>query len=136
MDVQVHVVGLADLNRSLRKIDKDAPKQLRIALNSAAELLADRVRPQIPTDSGAARRSLKVASTRTAARIAVGGKRAAYYPWLDFGGQGRKRGRPGKREFIREGRYIYPTLARIRPDIEKQLQEALDDVVTAAGLDL
>lgn len=135
METKIEVGGLADLNRGLRAIDKDAPKQLRLALNSAANLLVDRTRPTIPQDTGAARRSLVARSTRTSARVAIGGKRAAYVPWLDYGGEGRRRGRPPARTFIKTGRYLYPTLGKIRPLIEQELQDAISAVVRKAGLE-
>lgn len=134
MQTRVSVGGLAALNRGLRAIDKDAPKALRLALNEAAALLVDRAKPTVPSVTGAARRSMVARSTRTSARVAVGGKRAPYFPWLDFGGEGRVKGRPVARPFLREGRYVYPTLGRIRPQIEEQLQESLSAVVRGAGL--
>lgn len=134
MDIKVGVGGLSKLSRGLKAVDAAAPKELRLALNSAAQLLIDKARPQVPSVSGAARRSMVASSTRTSARISVGGKKAPYFPWLDFGGQGRVKGRPVKREFIREGRYIYPTLRKIRPDIEKQLHDAISAVIRDAGL--
>ncbi len=134
MEAKIEVEGLAELNRGLKAIDKDAPKELRLALNSAAQLLVDHVRPKIPSVTGAARRSLVARSTRTSARVGIGGKKAPYYPWLDFGGQGRRAGRPPARPFLREGRYVYPTLREIRPRIEAQLQESISAVIRGAGL--
>lgn len=134
-DLKVEVEGLAQLNRALRAVDKEAPKELRLSLNAAAELLVTRARPKVPQESGAARRSMVAQSTRTSARVAVGGKKAPYYPWVSFGGEGRIKGRPPKREFIREGRDVYPTLREIRPQIEAQLQESLTAVVRKAGLE-
>jgi hypothetical protein len=131
---RIAVTGLSALNRGLRALDSEAPKQLRVALNSAAQLLVDEARPEVPADTGAARRSMVARSTRTAARVAVGGKKAPYYPWLDFGGAGKVPGRPAPRPYYPDGRYVYPTLARIRPRIERQLGEALSAVVAGAGL--
>lgn len=133
-DLKIEVGGLAQLSRALKAVDNDAPKQLRIGLNEAADLLVDRTRPKIPSVTGAARRSLVARSTRTSARVAVGGKKAPYYPWLDFGGRGRIAGRPAHRPFIKEGRYVYPTLRNIRPDIEKLLQQSITTVIRNAGL--
>lgn len=132
--LKVEVGGLAQLNKGLRALDSAAPKELRLALNSAAQLLVDAARPKIPVVTGAARRSMVARSTRTSARVAVGGKKAPYFPWLDFGGQGRIIGRPAERQFFGEGRYVYPTLRQIRPRIERQLQESLSAVVRNAGL--
>ncbi len=134
MDQRIQVGGLAQLNRGLRAVGPEAAKSLRLALNEAGQLLVDEVRPQIPVRTGAARASLAARSTRTSARVAVGGRKAPYYPWLDFGGQGRRPGRPPARPFIREGRYFYPTLARVRPQIEQQLQDSISAAIAAAGL--
>jgi hypothetical protein len=133
-DLKIEVGGLAALSRGLKAVDSGAPKELRIALNSAAELLVEHVKPKIPQVTGASRRSLVARSTRTSARVAVGGKKAPWFPWLDFGGQGRVKGRPAAREFLREGRYVYPTLRQIRPKIEQQLQDAITTVIRNAGL--
>ncbi|MEV6306484.1 HK97 gp10 family phage protein [Actinoplanes sp. NPDC051861] len=135
METRIAVGGLAQLNRGLRAIDNDAPKQLRLALNDAATLLVERARPKVPSVSGAARRSMVARSTRTSARVAVGGKKAPYFPWLEFGGQGRIAGRPAAREFLRDGRYVYPTLRQIRPQIEQQLQDSITAVIRGAGLE-
>lgn len=135
MDVKVGIDGLAEFNRGLRKLDKEAPKGLRLALNEAADLLIKRTRPEIPRRTGRAANSLVAKSTRTSARVAVGGRRAPYYPWLDFGG----RTGPHKsveRPFYSEGRYLYPTLRRVRPEIEAKLGEALVAVARDAGLDV
>lgn len=133
-EMRISVAGLTALNRGLRAIDKESPKALRGALNEAAELLVNRVRPEIPAVSGAARSSIKAASTRTSARVSVGGRKAPYFPWLDFGGQGRRKGRPAPRPFLTEGRYVYPTLTRIRPEIEQALQDSISAVISGAGL--
>lgn len=134
MDAKIQVEGLAALNRGLRAIDSEAPKQLRLAFNEAANTLVDKARPTVPSKTGAARASMKARSTRTSARVAVGGRKAAYFPWLDFGGEGRVKGRPAPRPFLKEGRYIYPTLRRIRPDIEQMLSDGLSAVVANVGL--
>lgn len=132
-DLKIEVGGLAQLSRGLKAIDAGAPKELRIALNSAAQMLVDEAKPTVPTLTGAARRSLVAKSTRTSARVAAGGKKAPWFPWLDFGGKG-KSGRPAPRDFYKEGRYVYPALRRIRPRIEAQLQESISAVIAGAGL--
>jgi hypothetical protein len=132
--MRIAVGGLAQLSRALKTVDSEAPKRLRLGLNEAAQLLVDNVRPKIPVDTGAAARSVVARSTRTAARVAIGGKRAPYTPWLDFGGEGKRPGRPSPREFIKEGRYFYPTLREIRPQVEDLLQEQISAVIRSAGL--
>lgn len=133
---KVGVKGLNEFSRALKKLDSDLPKGLRIAMNGAADHLIGATRPQIPRRTGSAAASLKAKSTRTAVRIGVGGRIAPYYPWLDFGGEGRAKGRPPKRTFIKEGRYLYPTLRRDRDAFQKIMQDALVGVAEGAGLDV
>lgn len=135
MDAKISVEGLAEFNRGLRKISADAPKGLRLALNEAATLLVDRTRPLIPRRTGAAAASLKARSTRTSARVGMGGRRAPYMPWLDFGGRTGKN-KSVQRPFYAEGRYLYPTLRKVRPEIENALRGALVQVARDAGLDV
>jgi len=134
-NAKISVEGLAEFNRGLRKLDADAPKALRIALNGAADLLVNKTVPQIPRRTGAAAKSLKAKSTRTSARVSVGGRRAPYYPWLDFGGS-TGRNRSVERPFYSEGRYLYPTLRRVRPEVARALEQGLVDVARGAGLDV
>lgn len=132
----IAVEGLAEFQRGLRQLDKDAPKELRLALNVVSDLLVQRTRPVIPRISGRAANSLKAKSTRTSARVSIGGRAAPYMPWLDFGGKGKRPGRPAPRPFIPEGRYLFPTLTRVRPEIEAALLAAISDVARGAGLDV
>jgi hypothetical protein len=134
-DVKIGVTGLAEFNRGLRKLDSEAPKGLRVALNGVADLLIDSTRPKIPRRTGRAAASLKAKSTRTSARVSVGGRNARYYPWLDFGGKTGIR-RSVDRAFFKEGRYLYPTLREIGPDIGRALEVALTEVARNAGLDV
>jgi hypothetical protein len=132
----VQITGIRELNAALKRVDAELPKGVRVALNEGVEKLAGYIRPQIPTDTGAARQSVKPGSTRTAARLRVGGAKARYYPWLDFGGQGRRKGRPAHRPFISEGRYVYPTLRKRKPELIDDLNNAIAGVIRGAGLEV
>lgn len=132
----IRINGLRELQAALKAAEDATPKMLRLALNEAAQVVIDYARPQVPTESGAARRSMKVRSTQREARISAGGRTAPYYPWLDFGGQGRIKGRPAHRLFIREGRYIYPTLRKRHEQIIATMADALAGVVRDAGLEV
>ncbi len=134
-DAKIQITGLSQMSRALKKVNADAPKGLRLALNGIADFFIGKVTPLIPRRTGAAAKSLKARSTRTSARIAAGGNKARYYPWLDFGGRVGKN-RSVERPFYSEGRYIDPTLRRERPEIEKRLGAALVAVVEGAGLDV
>lgn len=135
MRAAIEVEGLADLQRSLRAVGKEAAKGLRLALNEAADLLINKVGPKIPSRTGAARRSLKARSSQKAVRIAVGGRRAPYYPWLDFGGSV-GRGDATKRPYIADGRYLYPGLRENRAEIQAVIDRRIREVAEAAGLEV
>lgn len=132
---KVGVQGLTELRRSLKKLDANLPKAMRVALNEASDYLISRARPQIPQRTGAARASLKARSTGTAVRVGVGGRKAPYFPWLDFGGR-TGRNRSVARPFIKEGRYLYPTLRKDRQQFTDIMQGALTAVAENAGLEV
>lgn len=141
----IRVTGLRDLQRDLKSVDKELGKELRKGFNEVAEIIVEETRRKVPHRSGAARRSVKVASTQTAAAIAWGGKKAPYYPWLEFGGTvgkgrigagvakkkagGEFGGQAGsvKRAWRPDGRYLYPTIKSNRGE----MLEALDAVIVA-----
>lgn len=131
----IRVDGLAQFSRALRQIDKDAPKELRLVANTAADVVAGRARTRVKRQSGRAQRSVKASSTRTLARVKGGGPRTPYYPWLDFGGRvGRKRSI--KRKFIKSGRYIYPAYAAKRAFIQAQLTIGMVRLAERQGWDV
>lgn len=131
----IKIDGLAQFSRNLKKLDADLPKALRIAFNEAADLVVNDAVPSIPKKSGKAARSVKARSTRNAVRIAGGGNRAPYYPWLDFGGRVGKN-RSVKRPFYSDGRYIYESYFKLKAsgDFEEALTKALLGVAAEAGV--
>lgn len=135
MVATIRINGLRELQGALRNAENATPKMLRLALNEAAEVLVDYARPQVPRRTGRAQASMKVRSTQREARVAAGGTKAPWYPWLDFGGAVGP-GRGVKRPFYKEGRYIYPTLRKRHAEIIEVMGEALAGVVRDAGLEV
>lgn len=129
------VAGLKDVRRGLRGIDKDLPKGMRLALNQVAQVVVDGARPLIPSVSGAARGSVRAASSQTAARVAAGGAKAPYYPWLDFGGSV-GRNRSVKRPFYKEGRYIFVTVAKSQDAIQRAMLDAVAELGRSNGIEV
>lgn len=132
---RIKVDGLAQFVRDLKKLDSDLPKAVRNALNAAAQLVVDTARPEIPSRSGKAKGSVRVASTRTKVRVRAGGNRAPYYPWLDFGGRVGRR-KSVVRPFRKEGRYIYDAYYRksTSGDVQRVLTDSLLSIVESAGI--
>lgn len=137
MGEAIRIDGLAQFQRNLKKLDSDLPKALRVALNEAAELVATGAKRHVPSRTGKAVASIRVASTQTAVRVREGGSRAPYMPWLDFGGRVGRR-KQTKRPFIGDGRYIYPTYFEERDSgrIQQVLTDALLGVARQAGVEV
>jgi hypothetical protein len=132
----IKITGLADFNRSLRRMSAELPKALRLAHNEGAQIVVDWVQPRVERRSGKAAKSVKAKSTRTESRVTGGNARTApYYPWLDFGGD------VGPddsvhRKYYSDGRYLYPSLAANREGIENALERALLQVCREAGVEV
>jgi hypothetical protein len=133
----IRIDGLREFVRDVRKLDRDLPKAIRVALNVGSDLIVSDARPRVPHRSGRAARSLKASSTRTSARVSGGGNRAPHYPWLDFGGKV-GRNRSVERPFLREGRFIYRSYFDRRDSgkLAEVLSDALVDVARQAGIEV
>ncbi|HEY9415380.1 MAG TPA: HK97 gp10 family phage protein [Pseudonocardia sp.] len=133
---KIRVTGLREFQAQLRAMDAGLPRQMRLALNEAANVIIDYAQPRIPHKTGRAAASLKARSSQREARIGVGGRRAPYYPWLDFGGEGRRKGRPSKRPFLKSGRYVYKGLEVKRDEVTDIMSTALGRLARDAGLEV
>lgn len=131
----IRIEGLSQFRAGLKRMDKDLPKGIRIALNGVVDIVVDDARPRIPRRTGRAAASLKSQSTQTKARIKAGGSRAPYFPWLDFGGRTGP-GRSVVRPFFKKGRYVWLSFADKRTEITHALEDAMADVARGAGLEV
>jgi hypothetical protein len=131
---RIEVAGIREFQRSLRLMDAGLPKQIRTVMNGAGEVVIRYAKPKVPRKTGAAQASLKLRSNQREARLAAGGKKAPYYPWLDFGG---KVGPNDSvtRPFITEGRYIYPTVRDRSAEIQQVMSDGLTALAADAGLE-
>lgn len=130
----IEIQGLRDFMRSLRDMDAALPKALRLAGNAAAAIVVDDAAGRVPRRSGRAAASIKAKSTRVAVRITSGGKRAPYFPWLDYGG---KVG-PAKsvsRPWRPDGRYVYPAFTDNRKRVDEAYRGALQEIARESGLE-
>lgn len=132
---KIEVTGLREFQRALKQMDIGLPKRIRLVLNEAGQIIVDYDKAHMPRVSGRAVGSVKLRSTQRLAQLAIGGSKAAYAPWLDFGGEGRVKGRPGKRPFIKEGRYTYVGLRVHRQEITDIMTAGLTALAAEAGLE-
>lgn len=135
----LEIEGLTALNRALRDLDPELQKALRRSLREVATKARDRVRAVMPSRSGKARGSVRVGATSTSAYLQSGKAQVPYVPWLDFGGylrpSGKRRGTQ-YRDIIRRGRYLYPTLDRMQPEITREVVDSVRTAARRVGLDL
>lgn len=129
----IRVTGLREFQRSLKKLDADLPKALRIAFNGAADVVVNDARPRVAKRSGKAASTVKARSTQTASRVVGGGNKAPYYPWLDFGGRV-GRAHSVTRPFLKHGRYIYDAYFDNQSRYGELLEQGLLDVAASAGV--
>jgi hypothetical protein len=132
----IEIVGLREFQRALKDVEAGFPRQLRLIFNEATGLIVDYSKAHIEVRSGRAKASIKARSSQRTAAVAIGGSRAPYTPWLDFGGEGRRRGRPAARPFIREGRYVYRGLRLHHDDITTVMAKGIAELANAAGLEV
>ena len=136
MGDRIQVTGLREFQKQLKAMDAGLPKQLRLALNQASAEVIDYAEAHFARKTGRAAGSLKARSSQREARVALGGNRAPYAPWLDFGGEGRIKGRPPARPVIKSGRYVYKGLEVRRDRITEIMANALTQLAKDAGLEV
>lgn len=128
----VRVEGLAELRRALGQLDPALQKKLRTGLLKIAHKVAERARQGVPVRSGRAKASIKASVSGNRAYLQGGKNTVPYFGWLDFGGTlkpvGARRGTQ-HRPVIQGGRYLYPTIDAMRPQIT---DEAVDVFVATA----
>lgn len=123
--------GIKEFQASLRAMNSDLPKQIRVVLNDATKLVLDYAVPRFPRLTGRAAGSLKARSSQREARIALGGARAPYAPGIDFGGAA-----PRFPDYRAGGRYVYKGLELNRDEITERMSEGLQDLARGAGLEM
>lgn len=133
---KVKVEGLDEYRRSLDAMRAGLPKMVQVSLGLVVGEVVDYARPRIPRRTGRAAGSLKAKVSGKGASVSMGGGGAPYAPWLDFGGQGKRKGRPAARPFLRQGRYVYKALSVRQADIDEIMSKAMDDLARNAGFEV
>lgn len=133
---RVKVRGADDVQRALDAAGAGLPQMQRGVLAAVLGEVVDYARPHMPSKTGRARASVKSRVTDRGGTVTLGGTKAPWAPWLDFGGQGKRRGRPAHRPFLPQGRYVYKALAVRQADINDVMRDGLAALVEQAGLDV
>ena len=133
---KVKIEGLAEFQRAVSAMRSGLPKTVQVSLGEVLGEVVDYARPRIPRRSGRGAASVKAKANARTASLTMGGPSAPYMPWVDFGGAGRRPGRPAARPYMREGRYVYKALAVRRRDIDEIMSGALTELARTAGLEV
>jgi hypothetical protein len=154
----VRVDGLKDVQLGFGKV---ARKIERIQFKRAAEHVVGVARGKMGNSiTGTAASALRPVASNVGASIAFpkggpgsGGEPAGYYPWLDFGGAkaagrgvtsrpvwrfGKSRWAYGdtRRDFIKEGRYLYPAISDSKVYLEGVAGDAVEDAARSEGYEV
>lgn len=127
--MRVRIDGLRDFQRALRHADRDLPKQLRKAWNEIAEDVAEEARRRVPVDTGRLRDSIRPHSQQRYGQVAMGRSSVPYAGWIEFGGR-----RPHERDFVRQGRYLFPVADELAGEIQRRSVKMVDKLAQRAGL--
>lgn len=131
----IRVDGLKELNIALRKVDRDAPRELASELSGISTHVMNRARPKVPRISGDAAASIKVRKKAKGSMLAIGGARAPYMPWLNFGGSV-GRSKSIHRPMVKPDYFIYRTLSEEKSTIDRMLNSALERMGRRAGFEV
>ena len=133
----IRIDGLKELQAQLKLLPKSVKTEFNREMKAVADEVVQAVREQMPEKSGAAKASVKTSFASGYLAVTAGGPDVPYYPWLDFGGELKPAGRrknSQKRPFFKEGRWIYPTIARHRASLYAKAVEAVEKAKRAAKL--
>lgn len=128
----VAIQGLSELKSALRELEGKVPKELAAGMKAIALEIVPKVQAKMPFRLGNARKAVKASGTQRGASIKIGGDKALYGPWLDFGGAVGRR-KSIKRPFIQTGRYLYPTIAEEHGATIKAVDKLVEELATRAG---
>lgn len=129
MNTEVDFSDFADWQKAMARFSSSADERIAKMLEQAAADVAGDAQRLVPRGpSGRARASLRALG----AAVVMGGARAPYGPWLEFGG------RVGidnsvRRAVVPGGRYIWPSWMKNRTDILTAMERGLDALADESG---
>lgn len=128
----VAVDGLKQLTRDIKRLadvdTKVVGKALREAGRRSAEPVAAAARSALPRVSGRLAGSVRTRQAQSGYGVAFGNKAKPYAGWVEFGGS-RNRPHASRRDYVRNGRYVFPAAYAEASHSVGLYAEALDDVI-------
>lgn len=128
----VQIVGLAALRRDLNRMGKEKNSPLYAILTAGARQAADpiaaRVRASLPRRSGRLAGDVRISTTKTGASMRMGRKSIPYAGPVDFGGY------PGERDYLPNGRYMFPAAHALASTARNTYSAAMDRVMNSSSV--
>lgn len=140
----INVVGLKELQRELKHLDAEWPKELRAANKEAAEMVARRTRSSFARGPGVSPKvvpSIRALAQQRSAAVKIGGQRFPFALGAEFGGGKYRKGRPtpagGYTTQFRphrgkKGYHLYPTLRASTDEVVDIYGDLVDDITRRA----
>jgi hypothetical protein len=136
MSAEIRIHGVRELTKAFKQIDREYGKQVQRGMKAIGQQLLARIQERVPGGAGG---GLKVRSSQRGFGITFPAGEATgtydFYPWLDFGGsvgKGHQVGVPWsgsvRRDLVKGGRYVYPTIADEREAIGEAVVDTLMDL--------
>lgn len=136
----VKVEGLTTLRKDIDKMctDQKGPlfSTLKAAGYAAVQPIVPAARDRIPTSSrprsqyhrpdGLAN-SIRASAYRSGAAVRMGGKGEPEAGWMEFGGS-RRKPHASSRDFVKNGRYLFPAARGLSASASSQYTKALNEV--------
>jgi hypothetical protein len=142
-DPVVAIVGIKALSRDINKLVDDERGPLFKAMIAAGKTAADPVaaatRSALPRstrqtdDDGRLSGSVRSSGTRTGATVRMGSKAVPWAGWVEFGGA-RHRPWESSREYVKDGRYLFPAARGLAERSEQLYSGALERIFASSGV--
>lgn len=131
--VEINMAEARRLARQFHGLGADVQKDVNREIGLITGRMVSRIRGKVPSRSGRARASVKAKG----GKITAGGPGAAHFPWLEFGGSTKVpgAGRRVRRDFVKTGRYIFPTISEGKAKDLEAVEGAIARVAKKHGLD-
>jgi hypothetical protein len=131
----VGVVGMSALRRDINQLTENQSSalytQIKAAGKQAAEPVAAATRSSLPHDTGTISGTVRTSGTKTGAAVRMGSAKVPYAGWIEFGGN-----RPdgSSREYVKDGRYLFPAARGLAARAAQTYSDALNRVFGSDGI--
>lgn len=131
------IAGLREFTAAVQRASQAEPRKISSTMKKIGTEFVREAKPELKSkikdrrrSTGKLERSMQPRATRQSVGVTLGQSRnAPQAGWWEFGGPSYPSVRPPNRAWEREGRVLYPTLVRQRPQIMVTTQLVIDELV-------